>query len=142
MKYINPVVSFDAVERETKKSAERNLCGQSRSPGPQLMSDPKGGRVPTTVYIYEVAENKRERQTTSEKAQRRKTIMFFAEKRKIQNRRKRKKNILAFMERFYYPSDLPLLHFFVCFLLCPFLSLLSPSQRVSCCLAAIETESN
>lgn len=46
------------------------------------------------------------------------------------------------MERFYYPSDLPLLHFFVCFLLCPFLSLLSPSQRVSCCLAAIETESN
>jgi hypothetical protein len=76
------VVSFDAVERETKKSAERNLCGQSRSPGPAYYVRPKRGRVPTTVYIYEVAENKREHQTTSEKAQRRKTIMFFAEKRK------------------------------------------------------------
>lgn len=129
-------------KEKRRKALKEIFAAQSRSPGPQLMSDPKGGRVPTTVYIYEVAENKRERQTTSEKAQRRKTIMFFAEKRKIQNRRKRKKNILAFMERFYYPSDLPLLHFFVCFLLCPFLSLLSPSQRVSCCLAAIETESN
>lgn len=141
MKYINPVVSFDAVERETKKSAERNLCGPVPLTGTTAYVRPKRGRVPTTVYIYEVAENKRESQTTSPEA---KTIMFFAEKRKrkIQNRRKRKKNILAFMERFYYPSDLPLLHFFVCFLLCPFLSLLSPSQRVSCCLAAIETESN
>lgn len=45
------------------------------------------------------------------------------------------------MERFYYPSDLPLLHFssVSC---CARFSLLSPSQRVSCCLAAIETESN
>jgi hypothetical protein len=125
------VVSFDAVERETKKSAERNLCGQSRSPGPAYYVRPKRGRVPTTVYIYEVAESKRERQTTSEKAQRRKTIMFFAEKRKEKYKIEEKgKNILAFMERFYYPSDLPLLHFFVCFLLCPFLSSLAQPTSV------------